>query len=545
MTTPKNNAPGEILSRLATGLLTACVAAVLTGIACAFATPGLTGFGAFFSLAAGACAGIPAYLFTRDSNRPAPNAWDVLMLAVFAIASCRAFLWLIYPVGDSWRILSPNNLGDLSLHLQFIRYFAAGAPFWPESPILSGVPLTYPVGADFFNSMLAQAGVPVDRGLIWTGLVGAALSGWALWRWGGAFALAALLFNGGLLGFAVFQSGQIQDFQAEAAWKNLFLTMVVPQRGMLFALPGGLLLLRCWREDFFRGGSGVPRPVQFLLYVAMPFFSVHTFLFLSLALATIFLFQPAARWRLLVFVAAAIPPATLGVWLVTGGFSAASGVRWLPGWMQADGGWMFWVLNFGVLVVIAPVLAWKAILRGNPETRAFGAVSIGAFLLCGLVAFAPWEWDNTKILIWAWLAAAPLIWNLVILPLPAIPRAVACALLFFSGAVSLVGGLDRRHGYDLVSRSELAATAIAFEKVPPLDRIAVVPRFNHPVILLGHPVVCGYEGHLWSHGLDYREKLAKLRSVLAGEPGSIDLARRIGAKWILPEDRKNPIKVPE
>jgi len=545
VTPPNPLTPGETVSRIATGLLVAAWVAVLCGVASAFATKGLTVPGAAFSLGSGAIAGILAFFLCRDPNLPAPNAWDVLLMAIFAIASFRAFGWLIYFVGNNWRILSPNNLGDLSLHLQFIRYFAAGAPFWPESPILVGVPLTYPVGADFFNSLISLAGMPVERGLIWTGFVGAALSAWALWRWGGAFAMAALLFNGGLLGFAVFQSGQIDDYQSGAAWKNLFLTMMVPQRGMLFALPAGLVLLRSWRDDFFGSGSGVPRALQFLLYVGMPLFSVHTFLFLSLSLASIFVFQPASRWRLMAFVAAAVPPATLGVWLVTGGFAAASGLRWVPGWMQGEDGWKFWVLNFGVLVAIAPLLFWKAIIRGTPETRAFGMVSLGVFLLCFFVSFAPWEWDNTKLLIWAWLVAAPIIWSEILRPMPGIPRAAICVLLFFSGAVSLVGGLDRRHGYDLASREDLAKTRIALQDVPPLDRIAVDPRFNHPVILLGRPVVCGYEGHLWSHGLDYREKLAKLKRVLNREPGWIEEARQIGAKWVWPNGGLDPVKVPE
>ncbi len=536
---------GVILSRLATALLFATAIAVVSGIACAFATKGITRNGAIFSLGSGVLGGCLAFLLTRDSNLPKPNAWDILMLSVFGIASFRAFAWLIYSVGDSWRILSPNNLGDLSLHLQFIRYLAAGAPFWPESPILSSTPLIYPLGADFFNSLLSLAGLPVERGLIWTGLIGALLSAWALWRWGGAFAIAALLFNGGLLGFAMFQSGQFQDFQADAAWKNLFLTMLVPQRGMLFALPAGLLLLRCWREDFFYNDSGIPRFVQFLLYVSMPFFSVHTFLFLSLVLASIFLFEPNSRWSLLVFVLAAVPPATLAMWLVTGEFFAASGLRWQPGWMQGEDGWQFWVLNFGVLLLIAPMLFWKVIVHGTRQTRAFGTVCFAVFAMCCFVSFAPWAWDNTKLLIWAWLAAAPLIWNEVLKPIPSIPRAGLCVLLFFSGAVSLVGGLDRRHGYDLASRSELAACAIAFKDVPPLDRIAIDPQFNHPVILLGRPVVCGYEGHLWSHGLDYREKLTKLRQVLAQEMLWMETAKTIGAKWVLPASQKPPIKVSE
>ena len=527
-------------------LLTGVVVSVTSGIALAMGFGGLTPVLAACSLALGAVAGLAAGFFAKEES-PAPlDAWTVLMLCVFGIAAFRAFFWLLFSTGDSWRILSPYNLGDLSMHLQFIRYFAAGAPFWPESPILSGAPLSYPVGSDFFNSLLSLAGLPVERGLIWTGLAGAALTGWALWRWGGAFAIAAFLFNGGLLGFAIFQTGELRDFQSEAAWKNLFLTMLVPQRGLLYALPCGLLLLRCWRDDFFRNGSGLPRVAQYFLYCTMPLFSVHAFLFLSLALASIFVFQVSARWRVLTFVLLAIPPATAAVWFVTGGFSAASGLRWLPGWMQGEQGAMFWILNFGVLVVLVPILAWKSLVRGNAESRAFGSVAIGTFLLCAFVVFAPWEWDNTKLLLWAWLAAAPLLWERVIAPLPALIRVGVCGLLFFSGAVSLVGGLDRRHGYDLASRTELANAAKALEGVPPLDRIAVDPRFNHPAILLGRPVVCGYEGHLWSHGLDYRETLAKLRNVMAAGPGWISDARDIGAKWILPNGPNGiPARVPE
>jgi hypothetical protein len=72
--------------------------------------------------------------------------------------------------------------------------------------------------------------------------------------------------------------------------EEFFLTMLVTQRGLLYALPCGLVLLRAWRDDFFREGSGLPASVQFFLYASMPFFSVHTFLFLSFTLAGIFLF---------------------------------------------------------------------------------------------------------------------------------------------------------------------------------------------------------------------------------------------------------------
>ncbi len=518
--------------RLAAGILTAAGASVLSAICLAFTFKGINFQLAWAALTIGLAGGIWVFWQTRQNEARHATAWDVLLFALFAIASLRAFLWLIYPVKDEWRILSPYNLGDISLHIQFIRYFAGGVDFWPASPILTGVPLSYPLGADLWNSLLLLVGVPVERGLIWTGLAGAALTAWALWRWGGAFAVAAFLFNGGLTGFVILQTGQLQDFQSELAWKNFFLTMFVTQRGLLYALPCGLMLLRAWRDDFFREGSGLPRSAQFFLYVTMPFFSVHAFLFLSFALAAIFVFTPKSRLALLVFVSLAVVPATMAIWLVTGGFTAASGLRWLPGWMQGDGGWKFWAMNFGISL---PLLGWlfcKAAVRGDAESRAFCLLSLGVFLLCFLVAFAPWEWDNTKLLLWAWLVAAPYLWSRVLEPLAPILRAALCVGLFFTGAVSLLAGLDGRHGYELAKKSELATAHMALMNVPLGTRIAVDPIFNHPVMLLGYPVVCGYEGHLWSHGLAYQEPLAKLRSVLRKESGWLDTAANLGAEWV-------------
>jgi hypothetical protein len=518
--------------KLAAGIISAAGASVLSAICLALAFKGLNCNLALVALTIGLAVGIWIFSQTRRNETRRATAWDVLLFALFAMASLRAFLWLIYPAGDEWRILSPYNLGDISLHIQFIRYLAGVVDFWPASPILTGVPLSYPLGADLWNSLLLLVGVPVERGLIWTGLVGAALTGWALWRWGGAFAIAAFLFNGGLAGFAILQTGQLQDFQSDLAWKNFFLTMFVTQRGLLYALPCGLLLLRAWRDDFFREGSGLPRSIQFFLYATMPFFSVHAFLFLSFALAAIFIFTPKSRVTLLIFVALAVIPATVAIWLVTGGFSASSGLRWMPGWMQGDGGWKFWAMNFGISL---PLLAWlfcKTAVRGDAESRAFCVLSLGVFLLCFLVALAPWEWDNTKLLLWAWLVAAPFLWSDVLEPLAPILRAALCVALFFTGALSLMAGLDGRHGYELAKKSELATARMALRDVPPGTRIAVDPTFNHPVMLLGYPVVCGYDGHLWSHGLRYQQPLAKLRSVLHQETGWKETAKELGAEWV-------------
>ena len=263
---------------------------VVAAILLAFMFSGINALAAWLAIACGTLAAVAAWRTTNPYPRAPLGFWDWLVLTVFALSSLRAFLWVIYPRGDEICVLSPNNLGDLSLHLNLIRYLASGVAFWPESSILSNAPLSYPLGADLMNGLLEICGVDTIRGLVWTGLAGAALTGYALWSWGGPFGVAAFLFNGGLAGFAVLRTLQIDDFQRDMVWKNLFLSMFVTQRGLLFALPGGLLLLYVWRERYFRAGNRVVSFwLELLLYASMPLFSVHAFLFLSLVLSAIFI----------------------------------------------------------------------------------------------------------------------------------------------------------------------------------------------------------------------------------------------------------------
>ena len=535
--------------RTAGAVLVFVAASVSAAVGLAFLFDGLSRPLAWAAFSIGLVAAVFAWRGIRARSQRPANAWDVLLLTVFALASLRAFLWLLYPVGDEWRVLSPNNLGDISLHIHLIRYLAGGVDFWPASPILAGAVLTYPLGVDLFNSLLLCVGVPVESGLIWVGLLGAGLSAWALWRWGGAFAIAALLFNGGLAGFLIFKTGQISDFQAELAWKNFFLAMFVTQRGFLYAMPCGLFLLSVWREDFFGRGSGVPWGIPFLLYATMPLFSAHAFMFLSLILACAFLVSPRQRKFLAAFVAGAFLPATAALFLVTGHFSASSGLRWLPGWMQGNQewlsytghhgpawiqgneAWLFWIWNFGISLPLLLLLGWKLIRARRGDAVCFAGTGLFVFLVCCFVSFAPWEWDNTKLFLWAWLACAPFLWDMIS-EWRAPVRTLICFLLFFSGAVSLVGGIDGRHGYKLITRSELAETAAVIANIPFEDRIAVEPDFNNPVMLLGRPVLCGYVGHLMSHGLDYHKQLDALQVVLKQEPGWQEALKSLDAKWL-------------
>lgn len=488
------------------------------------------------------------------STRP-PGPWEWLAIVAFALVSLRIFLWVVFIDGDDVKVLSPNNLGDLSLHVTYIRYLASGVRFWPENPIFVGGSLNYPAGVDLYHSLLTLLGLNIWRGFAWIGLVGSALTGAALWRWGRGFALFGFLANGGLAAWSLFQTGRLEDFQADFAWKSIALALFATQRGLLFALPAGLLLLGSWRARFFGSNDQdwrLPRWGEVLLYASLPLFHFHTFFFLSVILASCFIFHPPARRSLLLLVGSAFIPATALVYLVTGGLKGGRMLGWKPGWMWDDTPFLewcqqhfgeparlhaalaFWPMNFGVLPIFV-VMLLVALRRGEREAgaRAFVFPALFIFLVCCMVKFAPWEWDNTKLMVWSYLVILPFLWSELLACWPILARAAACVVLFASGFLSTLGGLDAKHaGHSIAQRSELDGVAGAVRGIPITERFLGAPTYNHPLLLNGRAMTVGYLGHVASHGLAWEEPAATLQSLMHGDPSWRKQAEELGGRYL-------------
>ncbi len=408
---------------------------VVCGLFLGLAGRGLTTLSAALALVCGGAFAIAAFLATRDSavqkkaiDRPAsgqqpgksseleetrnaaiPSAllryrrvWFWAVAVCFAMFAVRSFCWLLYIDGSDLKIQSPNNLGDLSLHLTLIKNFANGVPIWPDNPIFAFSKLRYPAGIDLFNALLSLVHVDLLTGLVWVGLLASLAIFYGFYRWGGTFAVAGFLFNGGIAGFQFLRTFKFLDYQGTAAdiahkpiaWKSIALSMLVTQRGWLYAIPAGLLLLWQWREKFFsqdaapsepqgasqeEGGlkAAAPRPrgpllfwVELSVYASMPLFHLHTFIALTIVLIVGLFFERASELKFVANIArsegiggvgrlishpkmwpdifrgapirrhaatmliAAFVPATFFVWLTTDQFHAASVIKWHPGWAQ-------------------------------------------------------------------------------------------------------------------------------------------------------------------------------------------------------------------
>ena len=500
---------------------------------------------------------------------------------MFAI---RSFCWLLWVDGNNLKIQSPNNLGDLSLHITYIKYFANGVPLWPDNPIHAFSLLRYPAGIDLFDSLLLLQHINLIRALVWTGLLGALATFYGFYRWGGAFGVAGFLFNGGLSGYVFFQKFHFADYQTEKiAWKSIPLTMFVTQRGLLYAIPVGLLLLLHWRRKYFPGEGDkatvgrrglVPWWVEWSLYATMPLFHVHTFLALSIVLGFWLLIGTwEMRKKVALLLAASFVPATWIVWMITDHFQAKSILAWAPGWLQSDRGFSksplsFWIVNFGLTLPLMIALfglvvwqAWRAFVSArNPapapdqeppitSPNASASASLAASMMSPAFAFvvpaaaiflfalfvktAPWGWDNTKLIIWAYFICLPFLWHDLILKWPRPVRVGVCFVLFASGFVSLIGGLAvGTPGFDIANRTELEAVATAARKIPIQERFAAFPTFNHPLLMNGRKVVLGYGGHLWTQGFDYAPIEQQLNVLMRGAPDWRERAQALHARYL-------------
>jgi hypothetical protein len=498
-----------------------------------------------------------------EGNEKYRSIWLCLVGFVFAIFAFRSFCWLFYFDGEKFAIQSPFNLGDLGLHLTYIKTFANGVSLWPDSPIYVYSKLRYPVGIDLFNGVLTNLGFDLRHQLAATGLLASLATFYALYRWGGTFTVAGFLFNGGIAGYAFLRTNQFLDYQgtSHVSWKSIPLTMFVTQRGLLYAIPAGLLLLRQWRikygSESDQGKQLLPVWAEYIFYATMPLFHIHTFIALSIVLLVLFLTRPPSRSPLLKLVGAAVLPAVIFVWLTTDKMHASSILQWHLGWTQTVGElgmpfFWFWLFNFGVFLPLAIALVgtvareeWNELFARRSSARepkergpdlistiirrahnfqlsidaAYLAAAVLIFLLVMCVKTAPWEWDNIKLLIWAYFITLPILWNRMLVHWPFPARVGVCFILFFSGFVSLIGGLAAgRPGYEFAKRSEIDFVAAAIRRLPIEARFAGFPTYNHPLLLSGRKMVCGYPGHLWTQGItDYATVENQLKNLMLGQ----------------------------
>ena len=529
-----------------------CSSSLAAALACAVHGR-LTGAVALGSLLFG---GLVARLAARDfagAGRRERWAWrafspgaagqiEVLAFGLTIAVAVRQFAYLIYRADADYRSLDVNNLGDLPLHLDVIRYVAQGAA-WPlRNPIFALEPLRYPLGSDLHAALWEALGVPTASHLFWVGVALTVASLLLLRSWASWWGIAAVYFSGGWTGWT---AGAGLDWQSQVAWKNVFLAALLTQRGLLFAIPIGVMLLVRYRRTILLPDE--PLRMREALWLgffwgALAFFHPHSFLAVSLMIGGYAVIGAGRSRSLLPSLAVAVPLGGFWILHASAWLRRASIIHVSWGWTRGLTPWGRYVGdNFGpwsLLAVFSLAAVWWGPAAGRSRRLLWeGGLYLALFLLFFNVMLAPWEWDNIKVLIWPFIGFG-LFFNQTLSPAirSSVPSGIAvgasAAALAFVASASGVRALleassDNSHSVRLFSVGELALTKGALVRVP-IDAVLLTkPSYDHPACFLGRARAVGYAGHLWSHGIDGGLAAKQAEEIFQGVPDWRRLVRNL------------------
>lgn len=486
-------------------------------------------------------------------------------LALLAAVIVASFSQVIVQKPDSVCIGFEKNLGDLPLHLQYIASFAFADNFpphaMPDAPMYAGVPLRYPYLCDFYSALIWFSTGSMEGSVEWPGMVlGLALLV-LLYQWTvrltdsrlGGLLVCTVFFLGGSMGwvewlrewprlsFDLLPHSYTMIDDKQYRWPNVIYALLIPQRGLQFAFAQTILFwvilwdaafLKDWRRFLFLG----------VFAASLPFYHGHATIVWAISATTIFCFVPSSAW----FVMGGVIAVT---WLPQMLFFAQKLGPKIPGgaaMIHTALGWevqkgqsfgMFWLKNSGIFIPLVLVGAWVCKRR---EIRVMALAAAILFALGNVVMFAPWSWDNIKILEFARLLALPaavaaLLWMIGKRPLLLAPIAALLVMsLILAGILDLTRAIrPNSEDHREFSNYEVKLAAWLRENTPKRAIFLVAPSYNSPIVLTGRSVVLGYPGHIWSHGLPLQAREQDVRIMSKGEEHAAELFKHYGVTYVM------------
>ena len=505
--------------------------------------------------------------------------WLLLTVTLFA-----PFYFQLFPS----RMLEPAADGvytggstffDIGFHLAITNSFLFGQNFPPLYTPYPPAPLLYPFMPDFQVAVLAALGMGLRAALLTTAIpLALAITGLfysfarrlltlagetsrqtiAIAPVAAVLATIMFLLNGGL-GFIYFvgdwrESGkplsafwsQLDKNYANLGGRNIQFTnfiadMMLPQRTSLFGFATALIVLTIfvtvWRnwslpEHKLNRWCGVG-----LLLIAgtltglLPLFHTHVYLGLGLISGLLFLLSPRRQW--LAFWAPGVLlalPYLLGVF---GHVSANSFMRFQPGWRgNSERFWLwYWLRNIG----LPTLLIFPAWFMVPALWRKFYLAFVMLLLFSLLVVVTPNNYDNIK-LIYLWYVPTSVLvagWmtRLALVHRQRLLATVLTLMCITSSLLALQAEVVSRQL--LFDNEEIAAARFARQQTSPHSLFLTSPTVHQPILsLAGRPIVRGDTAWLWSHGYEFAEREADVKSIYAGSDEARSLISYYGIDYV-------------
>ncbi|HBB87957.1 MAG TPA: hypothetical protein DC047_10110 [Blastocatellia bacterium] len=466
----------------------------------------------------------------------------------------------IYSAGSTWY--------DIGFHLALTSSFLYGDNFPPLYTPFPPAPLLYPFLPDFQISALAALGMSLRSALLLTSIpLALAITGLlysfarrlvtpdheprqsmlAIPSISAVLATIIFLLNGGF-GFVYFIGDWRSSGKSLGAfwsnlnvnyanigsrniqWCNFIADAMLPQRSSLFGFSVALIVFTLfavvWKAS--ETGKAESRLEIKLLIVGgvltglLPLFQVHAYL--GIGLVSVFLFLLRRRRHWLAFWIPAILLALPYLITIAGHVSTNSFARFTPGWRgHSESVWLwFWLRNIGLpSLLIIP--AW---LAAPSVWRRFYLAFAGLLLFSLLVMVSPNDFDNIK-LMYLWYVPTSVLVASWLVRLAFIKRqrllASVLALLCIASGLLALHYEDVNHNL-IFTHEEMAAAVFAREQTAAHALFLTGPTFHQPILsLAGRAVLRANTAWLWSHGYEFAQREADVKSIYAGRAEARDL----------------------
>jgi len=480
-------------------------------------------------------------------------------------------------------IIAGNRLvwTDWPVHIAIISSFVHGNNFPPQNPLYAGQTISYPFFADFLSAVLQVLGASLKTSLIIPGIIlgisvivliyflGIILTGSKKTAivglfigifWGGLgflYFLQDLLTSSNFWQTLLFPPHEYTFYGEKNLWFFSFLySELLPQRGFLFGLPMFLLGLIFLILGISRNKNSYLLASGCLVAI-MPFFHMHSylsFLFLISVLIPLTILTDFIQYGLAkakshlaaIIFCFLLPIVTLGLiqlpLFISLNLSQTVGLNW--GWMKGhENIFLFWFKNTGFFWPLFIFAIFK--IKLAPVARNVLIASVILFILPNIIRFAPWPYDNLKImtywyLIGAFFVAESLLYFYKKNDLGKIIATVLFITLIISGVIEVTRIFNtQKTKINLWSRNDIELADVIIAKTEPRSLILTAAIHDHPVTALaGRKIIIGFPGNAWSWGLaDWSQRETDVHTMFKGGPSFLFNKYKVDYVLISPRER--------
>jgi len=489
-------------------------------------------------------------------------------------------------------VLRPDNAGNLyafhtvwadyPFHTSVITSFVYEPHFQfpPPYPQFLHTEMHYPFLMDFYSAVLMKGGLDLRFSIIVPNILfQASLFGLFYYL---AYRLTGLKMAG-MIGSLIFIFAGLPSGLQPAGlhFLNPMYAVLMPQRTAMFGLAISFAVYNLLFESLFGAGGRSELFIAGMLTGMMPYIHAHSFMataFVALFLAPASLLLRGDRdnrgraglKKLIIILVPLIALALPQILSIRAGVTE-NFFNFYPGWIDENKNiitalnWSsipaviysaanttilllsFWAENAGALII----LLCLGIIKARESAKLFFLPFLVLFFITNFVKYQPWYFDNYKVFI-HWLAVsaaiAPLSISWVVDELRTRARIrtrvrvryahlatlSVCVLLIACTVFGVIAHVRMiKYDYRVWSACDREIADWVRDNTAPDGLFLTGSAHNHPITALaGRQRVMGYEGWLWSHGLNWTRIMRVKRDEIEMYKGNYQLIKDYGIDYV-------------